>query len=373
MRRHLSFISFVLALGLTPAPAAADILIGTAGPLSGPNASLGEQLRRGAQLAIDDINATGGLNGERLALKVLDDGCDPRKAVEAATQFVSDGVKLVAGHYCSGASIPASRVYEQAGIVQISPASTHPKFTTEGGWNVFRICPRDDAQGAAAATLIAARFPLAKIAIVNDQSPASLALTATLRDTLKASNHVPVLDESYKPGAKDYGDLATRIRDTGAEVVYLGGSYVESALLVAELRAMGSQAQLIGGDQLLTDDFWKSAGEAAEGTLVTFMFDPQKFERAQPLLPRFRDEGGAPEGHTLYAYAAVQAWVQAATATGSTDGRRVATWLRSGNRMSVVTGDISFDTEGDLKAPRIAWFRWSDGRYLDVTGEFQPQ
>ena len=146
------------ALLLASQPALAEILIGAAAPLSGPNAGLGEQLKRGVQMAVDDINATGGIRGERLAVQFADDGCDPRKAVEVATGFVSAGMKAVIGHYCSGSSIPASKVYEKASLVQISPASTHPKFTDEGGWNVLRIAPRDDAQADAAAALVLAKF-----------------------------------------------------------------------------------------------------------------------------------------------------------------------------------------------------------------------
>ncbi len=195
-------------LAVAGSPALAEILVGTAGPFSGPNAVLGEQIRRGAQQAIDDYNATGGLRGERLALKALDDGCDPRKAVEVATELVTAGVTFVAGHYCSGASIPASKVYEKAGLVQISPASSHPRFTDEGGWNVIRATPRDDAQGGAAARLIADKFPKAKIAILSDQSPASTALVTKLREGLAAANLRPLLDTTFKPGAEDYADVA---------------------------------------------------------------------------------------------------------------------------------------------------------------------
>ena len=137
----------LLTLLVSAPPAFADILIGAAAPLSGPNAALGEQLRRGVQRAVDDINATGGIRGEKLTVQFADDGCDPRKAVDVATGFVSAGIKAVVGHYCSGASIPASKVYQKAGIVQISPASTNTKFTDEGGWNVVRLVPRDDALG----------------------------------------------------------------------------------------------------------------------------------------------------------------------------------------------------------------------------------
>ena len=361
--------ALVALLALPPAPARAEILVGVAGPLSGPNAALGEQLKRGAQRAIDDINATGGLRGERLAMLAADDGCDPRKAVDAATQFVSTGVRFVAGHYCSGSSIPASKIYEAAGIVQISPASTNPKYTDDGGWNVFRICPRDDAQGTVAGRLIATRFAGRRIALLSDQSPAGAALIVKARAALSDAAIAPVVDEAYKPGAKDYPYLVERLRSAQAEVIYLGGTYVEGGIIIRELRGLGSSAQLISADGLVTDDFWNIAKDSGEGTLMTFMYDPQKFDAAKPVLARFRDDGFNPEGYTLYAYAAIQAWVQAAEATGGADSHRIADWLRAGNTVRTVTGDISFDAKGDLRDPRFAWFRWTGGKY----GEAEPQ
>lgn len=348
------------------APASADILIGAAGPFSGPNAALGEQLRRGAQMAVDDINATGGFRGERLALQFTDDGCDPRKAVDAATGFVSAGVKAVIGHYCSGASIPASKVYEKAGIVMITPASTHPRLTDDGGWNVLRLCPRDDAQGTAAADIVLAKFPGRKIAILNDQSPGEAALAGRFRARLAELAITPVFDETYKPGSKDYSDLAGRLRTAQVDVVYLAGSYVEGGLIVRQLRDAGSGAQVISGDSLVTDDFSNVAKEAGEGTLMTFTYDARKFPEARSVLDEFKAADYNPEGFTLYAYAAVQAWVAAAEATGGTDSARIAAWLKGGNRINTVTGNVSFDAKGDLTSPRFAWFKWIDGRYAEI-------
>jgi branched-chain amino acid transport system substrate-binding protein len=122
----------------------------------------------------------------------------------------------------------------------------------------------------------------------------------------------------------------------------------------------------MGGDALLTEDYWRLAGDAAEGTLVTFLLDPQRLESARTVISRFDESGDAPEGHTLYAYAAVQAWIQAAEATGSTDSARIAEWLRAGNRVQTVVGPMSFDAKGDLRDPLFAWFRWSKGRYAEV-------
>lgn len=352
-----------LLLFLTAPAGLGDIVIGAAGPMQGQYAGFGEQLRRGVRLAVDDINATGGVNGERLVLEVGDDGCDPRKAVEVAMDLVSKGVKFVAGHYCSGSSIPASKVYESAGVLLISPASTNPKFTDEGGWNVHRVVTRDDAQGAFAGRFIAGTYRGRKIAILGDRSVYGQSLAAAARTALHAAGVTETLFESYAAGAKDYSDLVLRLRDAAIDVVYLAGSHTEAALILREMRELGMAAQMIGGDALVTEEFWAIARDAGEGTLMTFAPDPQSFAEAASAVDRFRAADYNPEGYTLYAYAAVQAFVQAAEATGGTDARKIAEWLRAGNRLRTVIGEIALDAKGDVKEPRYTWFIWSNGKY----------
>lgn len=354
------------ALLLAAAPAAADILIGVAGPFSGPNAALGEQLRRGVEQAASDINATGGIGGERLSLSFADDGCDPRKAVEAATGFVSAGAKAVIGHYCSGASIPAAKVYEKAGIVMLSPASTNPRLTDEGGWNVVRVVPRDDAQADAAAALTLGKFPGRKIAIVSEEAPAFAALAQRYGKALADKGVTPVLTETFKASGKSFSGLAEKLAASGAEVIYLSCSYIECGRLAKALRAAGSGAQLISGDALVTEDFGKEAGAAADGTLLTFTFDPRDFPAARPLLRRWQSEDISADGFTLYAYAAIQALAAAADATRTMDGARLAGWLRGGSRIGTAIGQVSFDAKGDLVNPAIAWLKWEDGRYVAI-------
>jgi len=355
----------LLAFFLGATPVMAEILIATAGPMAGPNAAFGEQMRRGAQRAVDDINATGGLRGERLKLTVDDDACDPRKAVEVATGFVAQGVKFVAGHFCSGASIPASKIYETAGIVQISPASTNPKLTEDGAWNVFRVVARDDAQGTFAGRYIARDYRGKKIAILNDNSPAGAALAAKARTALEEAGVAIAIDESYTPGAKTYSELALRLQGSLIDAVYIGGTYVEAGIIIRDLRSLGSVAQLIGGDSLVADDFWNIAKESGEGTLMTFALDPQQSEAARSVIQRFVAEGYNPEGYTLHAYAAVQAWVKAAEATGGTDAHKIADWLRGGSPVDTVLGDLRFDAKGDVRDPQFAWYRWSRGKYAE--------
>lgn len=366
MMKRARFPLLLLPLLLGASPALADVLIGAAAPLSGPNAALGEQLRRGVQAAVDDLNATGGIRGEKLAVQFADDGCDPRKAVDVATGLVSAGVKAVIGHYCSGASIPASKVYQKAGILEISPASTNPKYTDEGGWNVFRLVPRDDAQADAAAALVADRFAAQKVAILSDQAPAFTALATRFAAALQQKGVTPALQQTFKAGTRDFAPLAQQVVQAGAGVVYISGSYVEGGLIAQALRAAGSQAQIVSPDSLVTEDYGNQAKDAANGTLSSFTYDARKFAAAQGAVQRFRDQDLNAEGFTLYAYAAVQALAAAAEATGTLDSTRLAEWLRSGNRFDTVVGPVSFDARGDLAAPAIAWFKWIDGRYVEV-------
>ena len=144
----------VAALALGSGAAQADIPIALVGPMTGSNATFGEQLKKGAQQAVDDINALGGVLGQKLALTIADDACDPKQAVAVANQLASRNIAFVAGHFCSGSSIPASAIYNESGILQISPASTAAALTEDAfkkGWNnVYRACGRDDQQGQVA-------------------------------------------------------------------------------------------------------------------------------------------------------------------------------------------------------------------------------
>lgn len=352
----------LLALALAGA-ARGDVLIGVAGPMSGPNALFGDQMKHGAQAAADFYNATGGIKGQTITLQSADDGCDPRRAVDAAGALVSAGAKAVIGHFCSGAAIPAAKIYDQAGIVSITPSATSPKLTDEGAWNVIRLATRDDAQAAVAGRYIATAFAGKKIALLGDKTAASEALLRVMRATLAAANQTPAIDQSYKEGGKDFADLARALIDAQVDVVYFSGNYPESAYIIKALRLQGSQAQFVGDDSLVTEEFWNLARDQAEGTLATFAVDPQSLDSARDVAQSIQSGGFTPEGATLPSYAAVQLYVQAAEATGSTDGHRIAAWLRAGNKVQTVLGEVSFDAKGDLARPAVAWFRWSQGHY----------
>ena len=206
-RAQRIFATLVAAGLLSSTSALAEILIATGAPLTGQSASLGEQMKEGAQMAVADINAAGGVLGQRLRLTIADDGCDAEQAVAVANKFTDEGVVFVAGHFCSGASIPASKVYEEAGIVQISPGSTNPKLTDEGGPNVFRVCGRDDQQGTVAGDFLAETYAGKNVAILHDASAYGKGLADETKKQFNKRGMREAMYEAYDEGEKNLAAL----------------------------------------------------------------------------------------------------------------------------------------------------------------------
>lgn len=363
----LSGIALSFAAALSVTTAWADIQIATAGPMTGQYASFGEQMKRGAEMAVKDINAAGGVLGEQLALNIGDDACDPKQAVAVANQMASKGVLFMAGHFCSSSSIPASKVYEEEGILQISPASTNPKFTDEGGWNTHRVCGRDDAQGTVAGALLAQKYAGKNVAILHDKTAYGKGLADETKKAANANGLQEAMYEAYTPGEKDYTALVSKLKDANIDAVYVGGYHTEAGLIVRQMREQGMQAQLVSGDALVTDEYWSITGEAGEGTIMTFAPDPQKFEAAKMVVDMFKAEGYNPEGYTLYTYAAIQVWAQAAAVAGTTDPQKVAETLRSGMEFDTVLGKFKLDGKGDVVDAEYVWYVWHDGKYAETS------
>ena len=342
--------------------AQAEINIAVAGPMTGQYATFGEQMKNGAEMAVKDINAAGGVLGEQLRLFVEDDACDPKQAVAVANKAASEGVVFVAGHFCSGSSIPASQVYEEEGIVQISPASTNPKLTDEGGWNVFRVCGRDDQQGAVAGEYLATNFSDKKIAILHDKTAYGKGLADETKDALNERGITETMYEAYTAGEKDYSALVSKLKGAGIDVIYLGGYHTEGGLIIRQAAEQGYKPQLVSGDALVTEEFWKITGDTGEGTLMTFSPDPRKNADAAPVVESFRSQNIEPEGYTLYTYGAIQAWKQAVEKVGDTEPEQVAEALRD-MEFDTVLGKFSFDSKGDVTAPGYVFYVWKDGNY----------
>jgi len=255
LRLVSSFASVALA-AIYMVSAQAEIFIATAGPFTGTNIFRGEQIQHGAEMAVADINARGGVLGEQVELLIADDACDPEQAVAVANKLVSDGVVFVAGHVCSHSSIPASRVYQSAGVLMISPASTNPKLTDEGGDNVFRVCGRDDHQGVVAGNYLSDVWRDKNIAIIHDGSTYGEGLADETRKQLNKRGVNTVLEETFTPGERDYSQLVDKMQAAGIDVIYVGGYTEETGLMVRQARDRDYAAQFVTGDALTNEEFW---------------------------------------------------------------------------------------------------------------------
>ena len=352
-----------IGLPLVSDGANADIVIGAAGPLTGSRAWSGEQFRRGAELAVAELNAAGGVLGERLKLVVGDDAADPEQAESLARKLVRDGVTFVAGHRLSDASIAASRVYAEAGVLQISPSSTNPQLTEMGLRNVFRVCGRDDRQGIVAGDYLADHLSEKRIAILHDESRYGSDLAQWTKRQLNARGIGEVLYAGYDSSTLDLIDLVEQLRQAQADVLYLGGYSTDAALITRQAHDLGHPLQIVSGDALHNTDFWMITGAAGEGALFTFGSDPRDHPAAQAITARFREQGYEPEGYTLHTYAAVQVWASAVAAAGTLELDAVIAKLRE-REFDTVLGRIGFDAKGDLREHDFVWYVWRDSQYV---------
>ncbi|MDE2239784.1 MAG: ABC transporter substrate-binding protein [Rhodospirillales bacterium] len=350
-------------LALSTGLAHAQVKIGVAGPLTGSNAAFGVQLKTGFDLAVADINKAGGVLGKQIVPIAVDDACDPKQAVSAANTLVSDGVVMVDGHFCSASSIPASKVYADAGVIQISPASTNPAYTDNGSPFTFRTCGRDDQQGKVAAEYIAKHFPTAKIAVLDDNSTYGKGIADQVRLNLKKLGVTIAYNTSYTAGDKDYSALISRLKEQGITLVYMGGYYSDMGLIMREGAAQGFTPQYFSEDAAVTSALWQVAGSAAEGMLMTFPPPAEKDPAAAKVVAELAALKEDPTGYVLYSYATVQVWAEAAAKAGTTDPTKVAAELKADGPWQTVLGPITFDSKGDVVNAAYAVYKWHDGNY----------
>jgi branched-chain amino acid transport system substrate-binding protein len=366
MKKYLLSAVAMTAMVAFSGNAWADIIVGVAGPLTGANAAFGAQLQKGAEQAAADINAAGGINGEKIKIELGDDVSDAKQGVSVANKFVADGVKFVVGHFNSGVSIPASEVYAENGILQITPASTNPTFTERGLWNTFRTCGRDDQQGAVAGKYIVDKFKDGKIAIIHDKTPYGKGLADETKKAINAAGVTEVVYEGVTVGDKDFSALIAKMKDAGVTLVYWGGLHTEFGLIERQSADQGLKAHFMSGDGIVSNELASIAGDAVDGTLMTFSPDPRKNPASKDLVEKFRAAGFEPEAYTLYAYAALQSIAEAAKAAGSTDAQKVGEALKGKGPYKTAIGELSWDAKGDITRPDYVMYKWgkgSDGKY----------
>jgi len=341
--------------------ALADTLVAIAGPMSGQYASAGDQIRKGAEMAIADINARGGVLGEKLKLEIGDDACDPKQAVAVANQMVNKKIAFMHGHWCSSSTIPASEVYLESNIL-MATVSTNPKVTDRGLKNVFAIAGRDDQQGQVAGGYLADHFKGKKIAVVDDKSAYGKGLADEIAKAMEGKGAKPALRESITAGEKDYSGLVAKLKAAGVEVLAYGGYHTEVALILRQAEQAKLKLTVLGGDTMSNTELVTAAGKAADNVLFTFGPDARKNPAAAPIVKKFRDAKIEPEGYVLYAYAAFQLFEQAAKKANSIKYNELEKSMRSGE-FDTVLGKMSFDAKGNSKAPAFVVYQWKDGKY----------
>jgi branched-chain amino acid transport system substrate-binding protein len=357
--KRITTLGLALGLGFALAgTASAQVKFGMAGPITGPSAATGAQMKNGVDQAAEDINKTGGILGQKIAVEYGDDVSDPKQGVSVANKFAGDGVKFVIGNYNSGVTIPSSEVYQENGILEISPASTNPTVTERKMWNIFRVCGRDDQQGKVAGAYILKHFKGKKIAVVHDKTTYGKGLADETKKAINKGGMKEVLYEGINTGEKDYSALVSKIKQSGADLVYFGGLYTEGGLIVRQMRDQGVKAPLMGGDGITSDEFASVGGPGVEGTLMTYGPDPRNKPEAKKVVAEFRAKKFEPEAYTLYSYAGVQVIKQAAEVAKSLDPKKVAEKMHSGMKFKTVLGDLSFDKKGDITKLDYVMYLW---------------
>jgi branched-chain amino acid transport system substrate-binding protein len=278
-------------------------------------------------------------------------------------------VVFVVGHDCSSSSIAASAVYNEAGILQITPASIDTALTDEAakkGWtNVFRTCGRGDEQGILAGTFLALHYKGKAIAVIHDNSVYGKGIADETRKAMNADGLRETMYEEINQGDQDFSALISKMKQKNISVIYFGGYAIEAGLLVRQAHSQGLNAQFVGGSTLITKKFWNIAGPAGEGALMTFAPDPRKLPAAMALVDRFMAQGYDPEGRTLYTYAAIQAFAAAATQANSVKETDLSQALHT-MTVDTVVGPLTWDRKGDVINFKYVLYVWRAGKYADM-------
>ncbi len=343
---------------ISSSPIFSQVKIGVVGPMSGTNQAKGNQLKNGAELAVSDINAAGGMLGQKIELIVADDKSDPSEGVKIATNFSNESVKFVVGHYNSGVSIPASDVYAESGTLMVSPSSTNPVLTERGLWNTFRTCGRDDQRGTVAAEYIEKMFKGKKIAIAHDRTTYGQGLANETRKSLNKKSVKEVLFEGVNVSEKNYSALVQNIQSSEADIFFWGGANPEAGLIVKEMREKGVRTVLIGADGTATDQFLLNGGDGVVGSLVIHAPDARLRPEAKSTVSKFVAKNINPEFYTLYSYATVQVMAEAAKRAKSLEPKKIAAEMRNGKAYETVIGSISFNLKGDVTRHDYVMYTW---------------
>lgn len=355
MKRTLLIILSLCLLSLGCHRKEDIIKIGIAGPMTGDQAKMGTDFKNGVSLAVEEWNNRGGVLGKKIEVLISDDQHDPKQAVSVANKMVNEGVVGVIGHFNSSCSIPASDVYNRAGIPMITPASTNPQLTEKGYKGIFRVCGRDNQQGRIAADFVINHLKLSEVAILHDKTTYGQGLANEFKNSLIDKVKL-VYYGGIAQGDKDFKTVLTVIKEKKPELIFFGGIYPEAGLLVKQARELGLTAKFMSGDGSIDPKFIEIAGvSAAEGTYLTFSPDPKNIPSARGVIDTYQSKYGELGPYSIYAYDATNILLTAIKEAKTTEGKAVIDKLHSMEFISA-TGKIKFDSKGDVTvAPYVVW------------------
>jgi branched-chain amino acid transport system substrate-binding protein len=342
------------------------IKIGALLPLSGDNTDPGTDMLNAAKLAVDDVNAAGGVLGQRVEIVPADDGCEPQTGTAAAQKLLVSGIVGVAGGYCSTAAIPETAVLHPKGIPFISAGATNPTLTERGMDTVFRTIGRDDQQGPFAARFLARSVGAKKLALLHNNTVYAKGLaeqTRAANDELKLGMEIVFFD-AITPGERDYSSALTKIKAAGADTLYFTGYLAEAGLIVRQAKDLRLPLRLTGGDGTNDPAVIKTAGPAAEGFIATTAPLPAFLPSAAGFNKAYTERfGGSPGPYSVYEYDAVRILADAVARAGSTDHKKVVEALRA-TRHTGITGEIAFNDKGDRQKTVYVTAIVRDGRFV---------
>lgn len=345
---------------------ASVVKIGFAAPLTGPQAHYGKGYQNGVQLALDDANALSPRLGGKPVQFVLvaeDDMADPKTATQVAQRVLDGGVAGVIGHFNSGTSIPASKVYSDAGMPQIAMA-TAPAFTQQGFKTTFRSMTSDTQQGSVMGRYVVEKLAAKKIAIIDDRTAYGQGLADEFEKAAKEAGGSIAAREFTNDKASDFMAILTRIKSRKPDAIFFGGTDAQSGPLAKQLKQIGIKVPLISGEMTRSDTFIKLAGDAAEGTIASLAGVPmEQMPGGADFLKRFKDRFGEPEIYSPYGYDATRVMIAAMLKADSSEPAKYLPVLASIHYAGVTAPDISYDTRGDLANGGITVYQVRSGKW----------
>jgi len=348
--------------------AADTIKIGVAGPHTGDLAPYGIPTKEAAEMVAEQVNAAGGVLGKQVEVVPMDDQCKPEIATNAATKLVSQGVDIVIGHVCSGATKAALGIYKESNVIAISPSATNPPLTQSGDYpNFFRTIAPDDDQGKLAASFATDKLGAKKIAILHDKGDYGKGFADYSKAAIEAGGKAEVvLFEGITPGAMDYSAVVQKIRREGADAVIFGGYHPEASKLVGQMKKKRVKVPFIGPDGVKGDGFLEIAGEDAEGVYATGPMDVSAYAENKKAKEDYAAKYGKEPG-TFFdqGYAAMQAALAAIEASGGTEYAGIENALRN-NFVDTAVGKIKFDAKGDAEGVGFSVFQVQGGKFVEL-------